>query len=335
MLLLPEAWVWDFWLVSADEAPDHRYHLFFLYASRALHDPRRRHGRAGIGHAASPDLVNWVRLPDALVRGDRPAFDDQATWTGSVVRGPDGTWFMFYTGVSDADSGLVQRIGLATSTDLLRWDKHPANPLLEADPQWYEKLAEPPLWNDEAWRDPWVFADPGGDGWHMLITARANHGPSDDRGVIGHARSADLVHWLVQPPLSEPGDGFGQLEVFQLLEIDGEFLLIFNCLEGELSDARQTRTGGTGGVWVAAGQSAMGPFDIAGATLLADSRHYVGKAIKDPAGDWVLLAFENDDRDGNFVGSLTDPMPLTVGNRTLELADADRAWTNFAQLGRE
>jgi len=26
----------------------------------------------------------------------------------------------------------------------------------------------------------------------MLITARANHGADDDRGVIGHARSSDL-----------------------------------------------------------------------------------------------------------------------------------------------
>ena len=32
MFKLPEAWVWDFWLVDDGE----QYHLFFLYASRAL-----------------------------------------------------------------------------------------------------------------------------------------------------------------------------------------------------------------------------------------------------------------------------------------------------------
>ena len=37
--------------------------------------------------------------------------------------------------------------------------------------------------------------DPDGDGWHMLITARAAHGPVDDRGVVGHAWSADLRTW--------------------------------------------------------------------------------------------------------------------------------------------
>ena len=50
-----------------------------------------------------------------------------------------------------------------------------ADPLLEADPRWYEKY-DGTAWFDEAWRDPWVFADPGGDGWHMLITARAGGG---------------------------------------------------------------------------------------------------------------------------------------------------------------
>jgi beta-fructofuranosidase len=39
MLRLPGAWVWDFWL--ADDGD--RYHLFFLFASRALQDERRRH----------------------------------------------------------------------------------------------------------------------------------------------------------------------------------------------------------------------------------------------------------------------------------------------------
>ena len=29
---------------------------------------------------------------------------------------------------------------------------------MAADPRWYEKLGGP--WFDEAWRDPWVFADP-------------------------------------------------------------------------------------------------------------------------------------------------------------------------------
>lgn len=51
-------------------------------------------------------------------------------------------------------------------------------PLLEADPRWYGTLGLPedPV-ASETWRDPFVLRDPGGDGWHMLITARGkDHG---------------------------------------------------------------------------------------------------------------------------------------------------------------
>jgi Beta-fructosidases (levanase/invertase) len=55
-----------------------------------------------------------------------------------VVRGRDGTWFMFYTGVGPADRAPRQRIGLATSADLHHWSTHPGSPVLESDSRWYE-----------------------------------------------------------------------------------------------------------------------------------------------------------------------------------------------------
>jgi beta-fructofuranosidase len=132
---------------------------------------------------------------------------------------------------------------LRRSADLHLWSKHPGSPVLEGDPRWYERLPDA-LQLDEAWRDPWVFADPKGDGWHMFLTARACDGPADQRGVIGHARSHDLIHWQAQPPLSRPGGGFG-LEVPQVEVVGGRSVLIFSCLTAELSGQR--RIAGTGG----------------------------------------------------------------------------------------
>jgi len=298
MLELPDSWVWDFWLARDGDS----YHLFFLYASRALHDPDRRHGRASIGHAVSHDLRNWTRLPDALVRGEAGDFDETATWTGSVVRAPDGRWHMFYTGAR----GPIQAIGLATSDDLITWHKYDGNPVTAADPRWYEKY-DGTAWFDEAWRDPWVYPDPDGNGWHMLITARAGHGPADDRGVVGHARSADLLHWEVQPPLSEPGAGFGQLEVFQVENVDNRIVLLFNCLRGELASWRKE----TGGIWYVIADSPTGPFDISKATPLTDDSLYVGRLVRDVDGSWVLLAFHNQGPDG-FIGAISDPMPVEL-----------------------
>jgi hypothetical protein len=78
-------------------------------------------------------------LPDALRPGPPGAWDDLATWTGSVIE-HDGRWHMLYTGISRAERGLIQRIGLAVSDDLTAWRKHPANPVLQADGRWYELL---------------------------------------------------------------------------------------------------------------------------------------------------------------------------------------------------
>ena len=310
MFSLPEAWVWDFWLV--DDGAD--YHLFFLYASRAVRDPDARHVRASVGHAVSSDLVTWQRVPDALVHGEPGDFDALATWTGSVVRHPDGRWFMFYTGASlEPRSGAnIQTIGYATSADLMVWDKAPG-PVLSADARWYEKFVPGPEghWHDEAFRDPWVFADPSGHGWHMLITARSKDGPSADpsdpvdRGVVGHAWSADLEAWELREPLSAPGTGFGQLEVLQTAVVDGQQVLLFNCMVGDM--APRVSAGTSGGVWVTRVDSPLGPYDIAGAQLLTDDRYYVGKFIDDrETGETKFLAFVNV-VDGAFVGGICDP----------------------------
>lgn len=305
MFTLPDSYVWDFWL--ADDGD--RYHLFFLYASRALQDPDARHHRASVGHAVSDDLRHWTRIEDALVRSDAPAFDDLATWTGSVVRGDDGVWHLFYTGTTLTDAGNVQSIGVATSTDLITWTKSAANPILEADPRWYELLRDG-QWNDEAFRDPFVYREADGT-WRMLITARANHGEAIERGVVGTATSPDLVTWTLQPPLTEPGAGFGQLEVLNTADIDGASVLFFSCLAPELSDARRA-TGSTGGVWAVVAD-APGEWDPRQSQQVTGEDLYVGRVIADRAtGEPLFLAFRNFGPDGEWLGGVTDPAPIGV-----------------------
>ena len=154
-LRLKEKWLWDFWLVQ--DGKD--YHIFYLQAPRSLGDQNLRHWNVSVGHAISQDLVNWTVLPDALKPSPSPAWDDYTTWTGSIIQHKN-LWYLFYTGSSKADDGLVQRIGLATSSDLIHWEKHPANPLIEADPHWYEQL-DLNLWHDPgsaSWL-PWVLPE--------------------------------------------------------------------------------------------------------------------------------------------------------------------------------
>jgi beta-fructofuranosidase len=296
MLRLPDAWMWDFWL--ADDGD--QYHLFFLFASRALQDERRRHRRAAIGRAVSDDLRTWTQVGDVVTASDPPAFDDLATWTGSVVQDPEGRWWLFYTGVTLVGDMIRQTIGAATSADLEVWHKEPASPLVTADDRWYERLGGH-TWHEEAWRDPWVLADPGGDGWHMLITARAKDGPADDRGVLGHAWSPDLRRWEARPPLSKPGSGFGHLECPQVAAVDDQLVLVFSCLDPQFSAARRA-TGATGGILYVPTDSPTGPFDIAAARPLTDDAFYCGRLVHDRSGQPVLLGFHYYDGARRFLG---------------------------------
>lgn len=315
---LPDHWVWDFWL--ADDGD--RFHLFFLHAPHALGDPELRHRNARVGHATSTDLVNWTHHGLAFDAGEPGSFDSSATWTGSVVRGDDGLWRMFYTGsvfpYPDAVTN-VETIGVATSSDLFNWSKQPG-PIVQADARWYETLGTS-SWPEEAWRDPWVYRDPSGHGWHMLITARANHGDDEGRGVIGHATSSDLETWRVQPPLTDPQQGFSHLEVPQLVEIDGHMILVFCCNAPRLANARK---GEIGGVWTAPASGVRGPFDIAAASLLVDERYYAGRLVRGRDGQWFLLAFAMNLPGQPFQGEISDPMPVVWTEKGLRLAQAHR-----------
>ena len=313
MFALPDSWVWDFWFADDGE----QYHMFFLHAPKALKDPEARHYRAAIGHAVSTDLTEWTRVADALVHSAAPAFDELATWTGSITRHPDGTWFLFYTGARLVDGQNQQSIGYATSSNLSDWAKQ--GQVAIADNRWYENLADKG-WHDEAFRDPFVLPDPDGDGWHLLVTARGRTGPTDDRGVVGHCWSPDLRTWEVRPPLTSVGEGFGQLEVMYTVVVEDQTFLVFSCLARDLSATRAAGT--TGGIWAAKAESVLGPYDLAGAQLLTDASLYVGRLIQlRETGEWKFLAFNNVQPDGSFGGTITDPRPVSLVDGELVLGE--------------
>ena len=303
---LENYWVWDFWL--ADDGV--QYHLFYLHAPKTLGNPDLRHRNARIGHATSADLRHWTDHGRAFDAGTPGSFDGSATWTGSVVRGPDGLWRMFYTGsrfLAPDSNANIETVGAATSPDLFAWTKQ-AGPLCVADARWYETLGTS-SWPEEAWRDPWVFWRADDRLWHMLITARGQDGAEPDRGVMAHATSPDLESWTVQAPLSQTGAGFAHLEVFQVVTIEGRNHLVFCCDSAKLVGPR---AGQVGGVWSLPVGDMPGQVDFRQARLLVEERLYAGRIAIDRDGAPWLLAFHNSDADGAFIGGISAPLAIVV-----------------------
>ncbi len=238
--------------------------------------------------------------------GPRGRWDDRAIWTGSIAF-HDGRWVLAYTGTSRAERGLVQRIGLATSTDLLTWERASDGPAIEADSRWYG-LGDTAAGEETAWRDPWITRDPAGHGWHALITADASHGPHDGRGVVGHAWSADLRTWEVRPPLSEPGE-FGHLEVTQTASINGQRVLIFCANPDRVSEARRTRVGILpAGTYACAIDELLGPYRVIDSRQVSEL--FAGRVVQRRDGSWAMMGFVGDGPDGHFRGTISDPVPI-------------------------
>jgi beta-fructofuranosidase len=303
--------LWDFWTIR--DGAD--YHLFYLQAPRALGDPELRHWNVSIGHAVSADLRSWQVLPDALRPGPTGAWDDYTTWTGSVFR-DDDRWAMLYTGTSRSERGLVQRIGLAISDDLLAWRRHPGNPVLEADHGLYEGL-DLEHWHEEAWRDPWVIRDDDTGVLYALVTARAASGEASGRGVIGLAQAASPERWEVLGPIVRPGP-YGHMEIPQVARIGDRWCLLFSApaihdVPGRDPDDPR----GFGGSHFLLADAPLGPYDWSThGVLLADRADswYGAKLIEGPDGSLACLTWLHRAPDGAFVGELSDPFEVSVGS---------------------
>src|SRR6516164_2213201 len=97
------------------------YHLFYQYNPNGAF-----WGNMHWGHARSKDLAHWEHLPIALwpskSKGEEHVFSGCSTLT------PDGRVMLIYTSIGKRLP--EQWAALPEDDDLIRWRKHPANPIL-------------------------------------------------------------------------------------------------------------------------------------------------------------------------------------------------------------
>ncbi|MEN9752556.1 MAG: hypothetical protein RL670_247, partial [Actinomycetota bacterium] len=93
--------------------------------------------------------------------------------------------------------------------------------------------------------------------------------------------------------------------------VDGVPLMIFNCGWREYAPETIERVGRNGGVWSKVIGSPIEPIDMRNAQLYPNYDIYAARVVQGKDGAWFLIGFVNE-VDGEFVGELCDPIPVTA-----------------------
>jgi beta-fructofuranosidase len=197
------------------------YHLFHIRGERWTWPLGYR--EIDLGHAISSDLCHWTRQPPVLGPGAAGAWEEMGTWAPDIIE-VDGVYYLFYTG-SDAQNN--QALGLATSTDLVEWRKHPANPLVV--PGAWSDIA---VGRDVAGRDGMVYADTERGRYLIYYTATM----ADGRACLALAQSTDLLRWEdLGPTYIEEDRSYNRCESPYLVRRADSYYLFYSAKGGPKS----------------------------------------------------------------------------------------------------
>jgi hypothetical protein len=179
-----------------------KWHLFYI----------RRHQNAAytaavnernLGHAESADLQNWNVVARNVLQVQPGQWDNLHVWAPSIVLNPvDLKYYMFYTGVTQDTIKTpgphfgqvleVQRIGVATSLNLVSWAHENSWVYSQYQVSW----AQHDTTLEAGWqfRDPFVMPEPGAPGKYLMYYVAID--ASLGRFVVGMARSTgNLRQW--------------------------------------------------------------------------------------------------------------------------------------------
>ena len=153
------------------------YHLFYQ------HNPYGDDwGNMHWGHVRSKDLIHWEHQPIAL--WPSKALGEEHVFSGCAAVTRKGQLLMIYTSIG---SRLPEQWAAIPEDDsLVRWKKHPANPLLTEELHGSVKIHE--------WRDPFHFRD--GDADYLVCGGNLN-GSAGGKAVVNvyRAENEELTKW--------------------------------------------------------------------------------------------------------------------------------------------
>lgn len=203
------------------------FHMFYIkHRYFVLDDSTER----DLGHAVSNDLQNWTELDPVLPI--RPSsWDNFHVWSPQVIRRAND-WALFYTGVTRGPPAyaLYQRVGLATSPDLMEWTRE-ADPIFGCNQvPWVLCDSSSAMGGD--FRDPFLMPDPTSPGsWLMYNATRPAANP--DQMVLELARSdGDFRVWTDLKPMWNTGYYNPKIESPAMIDHNGLWYLFYTTNSG-------------------------------------------------------------------------------------------------------
>lgn len=199
--------MWDTWYLNAGGIV-HGFHL----KSHTGED-------WNVGHVQTDDLLHFHRLPDILNPLPEEEYPDDCLgkYTGCAIE-KDGIYYLYYT---MRDRVRSEKIGLATSTDLIHFTEYEHNPVLTPDPKLFSVY---PKGEKTNCRDMLVVYDAERKKYFGYFAAMANIDTRGELGVIGVAESIDLLKWENQKIVYIP-DFQGVIEVPNVFFLDGKWYM--------------------------------------------------------------------------------------------------------------
>jgi sucrose-6-phosphate hydrolase SacC (GH32 family) len=259
------------------------YHLFYQ------HNPYGDEwGNMHWGHVRSKDLAHWEHLPIAL--WPSKALGEEHVFSGSAAVTRKGQTMLFYTSVG----GRLpeQWAAIPEDDDLIRWKKHPENPLLTETLHGAVKVHE--------WRDPFFFREGNGD---YLVCGGNLNASTGGQAVVNayRAENEDLARWKYLGVLFQhPDASVKNIECPNFFKLGSKWVLIVSqgtpveYFTGDLDlDSMKFRPQHRG--------------------VMDYGQYYAPICMEDPSGRRILWGWMNGTRSGQgWRHCLTLPRILSV-----------------------
>ena len=169
------------------------------------------HGMKHWGHVKAQDLINWERMPVAIIPTE--SYESHGAYSGSAIV-KDDLLHLLYTGnIKNPDDSRDAKQCMATMDSQYTMTKYSNNPVIDIIPDGYTKhVRDPKVWKHN-------------DIYYMLLGAQRKN----KTGTLLLYKSKDLYNWNFQGEITTNLKEFGFMwECPDYFQLSGKDVLLFS-----------------------------------------------------------------------------------------------------------